>query len=144
MLAVRVDTTKHGTRWYPGAGIYRKVTLQIRNPIHVGQWATFVTTPEVSDERATVAVRTTVENHTDRDAKVGVVFRFRDPDGKPAGAALPIPSRSSCRIERSRVVDAIAETSAVGHSKHHGLYTVETAIVPSSAPIEGIQGFGRL
>src|SRR5262245_31083944 len=24
-IAVRADTTKHGTRWYPGAGIYRKV-----------------------------------------------------------------------------------------------------------------------
>ena len=34
VVAVRVDTTKHSTRWYPGAGIYRKVTLQIRKPIH--------------------------------------------------------------------------------------------------------------
>ncbi len=34
VVAVRVDTTNHGTRWYPGAGIYRKVTLELRRPVH--------------------------------------------------------------------------------------------------------------
>ena len=50
-VAVRVDTTKHGTRWYPGAGIYRKVTLAVCNPVHIAQWGTFVTTPEVTRRR---------------------------------------------------------------------------------------------
>lgn len=27
VIAVRADTTRHGTRWYPGAGIYRKVMM---------------------------------------------------------------------------------------------------------------------
>ena len=27
VIAVRVDTRNHGTRWYPGAGIYRKVMM---------------------------------------------------------------------------------------------------------------------
>ena len=28
-IAVYVDTRNHGTRWYPGAGIYRKVTMTV-------------------------------------------------------------------------------------------------------------------
>ena len=27
VVAVHADTRNHGTRWYPGAGIYRKVTM---------------------------------------------------------------------------------------------------------------------
>lgn len=30
-IAVRADTRRHFSRWYPGAGIYRKVTMTIEN-----------------------------------------------------------------------------------------------------------------
>jgi len=65
VVVVRVDTRRHGTRWYPGAGIYRKVTMTICEPVHVAHWGTFVTTPHVSNAAATVSVRSTVENHLD-------------------------------------------------------------------------------
>ena len=29
VIAVEVDTRKHQSRWYPGAGIYRKVTMTV-------------------------------------------------------------------------------------------------------------------
>jgi beta-galactosidase len=80
VVAVRVDTTNHGTRWYPGAGIYRKVTLEIRRPVHIGHWATHITTPEVSDESATVNFRTTIENHGPAAADVVVNVAIHHPD----------------------------------------------------------------
>ncbi|KPK41206.1 MAG: hypothetical protein AMJ65_09910, partial [Phycisphaerae bacterium SG8_4] len=46
VIAVRADTTRHGTRWYPGAGIYRKVVMTICEAVHISHWATFITTPE--------------------------------------------------------------------------------------------------
>ena len=57
VIAVYVDTRQHGTRWYPGAGIYRKVTMTVCEQIHVAHWGTFVTTPEISDSSATVRVK---------------------------------------------------------------------------------------
>ncbi len=80
-LAVRVDTTGHGTRWYPGAGIYRKAMLQIRKPVHLAHWGTFVTTPTVSDEAATVHIRTTIENHTEEVASVAIEFSLQPSNG---------------------------------------------------------------
>ena len=80
VVAVRVDTTKHGTRWYPGAGIYRKVTLEIRKPVHIAHWATYITTPEITDESATVNVQTTIENHAATAAEVLVDVAIRHPD----------------------------------------------------------------
>jgi len=81
-IAVYVDTRNHGTRWYPGAGIYRKVTMTLRYPVHVAHWGTVVTTPSVDDKAATVRVRSTVENHLSTDSKVTVAVTLLDPDGK--------------------------------------------------------------
>jgi beta-galactosidase len=69
VIAVRADTSRHGTRWYPGAGIYRKVTMTICESVHVAHWNMFVTTPDVSDSSATVRVYSSVENHLDSESR---------------------------------------------------------------------------
>ena len=61
-IAVRANVEPGGSRWYPGAGIYRRVWLTTMNPVHVAHWGTFVTTPEVSREQATVRLEVTVAN----------------------------------------------------------------------------------
>lgn len=68
IIAVRVDNAKQpSARWYTGSGIYRHVWLNITNPVHVGHWGTFVTTPAVSADQASVHIRTQVVNDTDSD-----------------------------------------------------------------------------
>ena len=64
LLAIYVDTRKHDSRWYPGAGIYRKVQMIVVDPVHVGVWGTQVTTPIVKVNYADVRVMTTVINKT--------------------------------------------------------------------------------
>ena len=54
VIAVRASTLDHRSRWYPGAGIYRKVTLKVRNQAHFAYNSIFVTTPQVSKDEATV------------------------------------------------------------------------------------------
>lgn len=63
VVAVRLDTERLGSRWYPGAGIYRHVRLVKTPPVHVAQWGVFVTTPVVTDPAATAFVRVKIENH---------------------------------------------------------------------------------
>jgi len=63
VVAVRVDNSEQpNSRWYTGSGIYRHVWLTVVNPLHVAHWGIYVTTPQVDSARATVAVRTRVEN----------------------------------------------------------------------------------
>ena len=52
VLAVRVYVPQPSSRWYSGAGIYRHVWLTVTNPVHVAQWGTVVTTPDITDARA--------------------------------------------------------------------------------------------
>ena len=72
LIAVRADTENWGSRWYPGAGIYRNVRLVKTAPVHVCQWGTYITTPEVSDEAATVRVQTEIENNSEMPSEVEV------------------------------------------------------------------------
>ncbi len=60
VLAIHADTRHHDSRWYPGAGIYRKIQLITVNPVHVDIWGTSVTTPMIKPNSADVRVATTV------------------------------------------------------------------------------------
>ena len=105
-VAVRIDTTKHGTRWYPGAGIYRKVTLTTCDPVHLAHWGTFITTPSISNDAATVLVRLAVDNHRDAEANVSVEVKILSPEGAQVASGtvadnVPADGTRSCRL-RSR------------------------------------------
>jgi beta-galactosidase len=82
VIAVQVDTRRHQSRWYPGAGIYRKVTMTVTGAVHIAHWGAYVTTPAIGDGRATVRVQTTVENHQTADRNVTVDVTVLDPGGK--------------------------------------------------------------
>ena len=111
VVAVRVDTTKHGTRWYPGAGIYRKVTLEIRKPVHIGHWATYITTPEITDESATVNVQTTIENHAATAAEVLVDVAIRHPDPTRSALVATGTAKVSVPAEATADVEVLLKVS---------------------------------
>jgi beta-galactosidase len=83
-LAVHVDTEKWGTRWYPGAGIYRKVTLSLCSSVHIAHWGQVITTPTPDPKTApsTVFVRTTLENHGEKAGPVTIQVALFDPAGR--------------------------------------------------------------
>jgi beta-galactosidase len=64
VLAVRARVQQPCSRWYSGAGIYRHVRLTVTDPVHIAQWGTYVTTPEVSANEATVRVQTKIRNQS--------------------------------------------------------------------------------
>ncbi|ACE85150.1 beta-galactosidase GalB [Cellvibrio japonicus] len=66
-IAIRLDNPNHSARWYPGGGLYRNVWLTKTQAVHVAQWGTRVTTPEVSSASARIAVDVTVDNQSLRD-----------------------------------------------------------------------------
>jgi len=61
-LAVRVDPKELSARWYPGAGIYRNVYLNIKNELNIAYHGTYITTPVITKEQAEVVIQTTFEN----------------------------------------------------------------------------------
>lgn len=96
-LAVKVKNEGENSRWYSGSGIYRHVWLKTLDPLHVAQWGTYVTTPEVGASSAKVNLKTRVQNEGDSPARVRVVTRIVDATGAEAA-----------REERSQTVEAKA------------------------------------
>ncbi|KAI3330574.1 glycoside hydrolase family 2 protein [Ustulina deusta] len=97
-LAIRLDNALDSSRWYPGAGIYRNVWLVKVNPVHVRQYGTYVTTPNVSAQSATVNLMVEVDNTGITSQQIDVVTEVHLADsttGKPiGGVAAKFPSKS--------------------------------------------------
>ena len=74
-VTVKVDNSEQpNCRWYSGSGIYRHVWLETMPALHIAENGVFVTTHEISADKAIVKVEVTVANESDRDrnAMVGV------------------------------------------------------------------------
>jgi len=60
LLAVQLSNMEQSSRWYPGAGLYRKVSLIVTNPESIDLWGTFITTPLITPDLARVNIKTNV------------------------------------------------------------------------------------
>ena len=60
-IRVDLENREQSSRWYPGAGLYRKVRLISKPAVHIPVWGTYITTPSVSGESAVVTVRTRID-----------------------------------------------------------------------------------
>lgn len=110
-LAIRLDNPPESARWYPGAGLYRDVWLVKTDPVHVAQWGTRVTTPQVSKKRATVALEVTVDNDSDATANIAVATELfaLDAGGRKTGRAvaridggrMQVAAKSNARLDAS-------------------------------------------
>ena len=111
-LAIRLDNPNNSSRWYPGGGIYRNVWLTKTNPVHVGQYGTYVTTKNVSKSSATVNLAVTIDNDSGFEATVDVNTQFfaLDTKGKRTGKAVAGSATSNTRIVQGE--SARVESSA--------------------------------
>jgi beta-galactosidase len=89
VIAVKVDNSQQpNSRWYSGSGIYRNVWLTTIDPVHVEHWGTYVTTPEVSEQSATVSIKTKVNNGSNSAAPVSLTTIIQDANGREVARAV--------------------------------------------------------
>jgi beta-galactosidase len=100
VLAFRLDNPPISSRWYPGGGIYRNVWLTKTSPVHIGQWGTFITTPQITDASAAISLKATVQNDSKADASVTVATKIfaLDSDGQRTGDAVASLDESTATI----------------------------------------------
>ena len=80
-LSVSLENKPQSSRWYPGAGLYRNVHLVTTSHIHVPVWGTYITTPYVSADEASVKLITEITGAKKGEA-VTVQTDIIDPSGK--------------------------------------------------------------
>lgn len=85
-LDVSVDNAaQRNSRWYSGSGIYRHVWLWVGDTIHIAHWGTYITTPHVSPEAASVIVRNSICNTSDMAQQITLQTYLRAQDGTVVG-----------------------------------------------------------
>lgn len=77
ILAVKLTNVGLSSRWYPGAGLYRKVQVILKDKESIGQWGIFITTPIITSDIALVNVKTKVSGKNLR-----LVTEILDDEGK--------------------------------------------------------------
>ena len=88
VLAVRVDNSRHGnSRWYTGSGIYRHVRLVETARTHFAKWGVFNSTMQLSEDEATIRVKSELENDDSRDKHLTLSHTVIDADGNVVAKA---------------------------------------------------------
>jgi beta-galactosidase len=83
VLTVHVDHSRYAdSRWYTGSGIYRNVSLMLVNKLHIPVWGTFVTTPEVSADKASIAIEIDVKNASSDNSSFELTTQIVDNSGQ--------------------------------------------------------------
>lgn len=80
VLAVFVDADVWEGWWYEGAGIYRHVWLNVKNPVHIPQYGLSICMEEIEDNIWKVNLYTNICNQTHRDVEVRISTTLVDPD----------------------------------------------------------------
>lgn len=97
VLAVRLENKPESSRWYPGAGIYRKVRLAVTDPVCVSQWGTYVTTPKVSSKEVSVNVQTSIDNNTGKNVTVRLESLLMNAEGELVRKTVSTKKINGCK-----------------------------------------------
>ncbi len=99
VVAIRLDNPEESSRWYPGGGIYRNTWLVKTSAIHVAHNGTFVATPAVTSDAATVDVQVTLDNHgANANVQVATQVYALDAAGQKTGA--PVASSAASPVTK--------------------------------------------
>ena len=112
LIAVRSSTVGDRPRWYSGGGIYRHVKLIYASPVHVDVYGTYVTTPEITSESATVHVEVTMVT----------------PEGVKASVSHKVYDAGGSVVAKSSTNDLIVANPVLWDIDNPYLYTLETTV----------------
>ncbi len=103
-LAVRLNSPRESSRWYPGAGLYRNVWLLKTSPVHVAPWGVGVTTPSITTDAASVDVGIDLRNTTatQQDVSTRVALFAADGTGQPVGQPVVTSEPRGQRVHPGR------------------------------------------
>ena len=86
-IEVSLKNVEESSRWYPGAGLYRPVTLITTGDAHIDDWHTFLRTRRLSDAEAVLAFDAKVTSEKTDLTNAIMTVELRDAKGHVAALA---------------------------------------------------------
>lgn len=122
-LEVALENYEQASRWYPGAGLYRNVHVVNTSKVHIPVWGTYVTTPRVGKDYASVSLEMKIEG-TYKGEKVEVKTVILDPSGKVAATDNSVYHAHGQKFSQNFLVDA----PDLWSPENPALYTARTTL----------------
>lgn len=125
VITVKVDHKQPSSRWYSGSGIYRDVKLTVADPVHVANYGTTVTTPDIESGKGTVSVVTEVQNDSSEAADVSVkqtVYEKGSDVPAAEGEKTKVQSVAAGKNSQDRGQCHRCRPKALGYGKSKPLY----------------------
>ena len=123
-IVVLLENRPQSSRWYPGAGLYRKVRHITVPAVHIPVWGTYITTPYVGSDYATVSVRTEIEGLED-GTPVTLKTSIIDSEGRTVAEDVDTRRIIKGEVEQILTVD----TPSLWSPESPTLYYAETEIL---------------
>ena len=122
-LEVALENYEQASRWYPGAGLYRNVHVVNTSKVHIPVWGTYVTTPRVGKDYASVSLEMKIEGAY-KGEKVDVKTVILDPSGKVAATDNSVYHAHGQKFSQNFLVD----TPDLWSPENPALYTARTTL----------------
>lgn len=130
-LQVDLENREKQSRWYPGAGLYRNVRLVITDKVHVPVWGTYVTTPHVTDEYASVRLEITVDGTT-KGQRIEVETEIKD----EAGQVVATGRSTLVAHGQNEVQQFLVDRPQHWSPEHPYLYTATTRLLTDGREVD--------
>jgi beta-galactosidase len=134
-IVVRVDASFGDGWFYEGAGIYRHLWLTKTNAVHLGQFESYIR-PTVSGQTATLALGTTVQNHSAQAANARVTWSILDPAGKTVATAQAPPQSISADGSATYISTTKITNPALWSVEAPALYTAVVTVESAGQAID--------
>lgn len=134
VLTVHADTREHQSRWYPGGGIYRKISMRLTEPAHIPVWGVYITTPDVSETKASAHAEVEVANTSQDSKSLRVECILVSPAGveaAKASQAVEVKGESNATI----TLDMAVENPDLWDVEQPDLYTCITRLYDGNKEI---------
>lgn len=129
LLEVSCENKEGQSRWYPGAGIYRNVHVVTTDKVHIPVWGTYITTPEVNKEYATVNLKMKIAGLSQRSewpygSHIGIRTEILSADG------MTVASDTTFYVARGQEIaqNLVVNNPKLWSTKSPNLYTARTLL----------------
>ena len=129
VIAVKAVNNIPSSRWYSGSGIYRDVTLDIVDPIHVDLNGTAITTPNIQNGSGTVEITAKIKNDGDASANVTVRNTVYTSDGVAASDPVETTVNADAGATVSASASAVVNSPKLWSTESPNLYYVRTELI---------------
>ncbi|MFT3752283.1 MAG: glycoside hydrolase family 2 TIM barrel-domain containing protein [Paludibacter sp.] len=109
-------------------GLYRDVYLIVTNSVYVDYYGTFVTTPEVSAQKATVSIKTDIRNSSNVSESVRLVTDIISPKGKKVSSVTSEKVFAPGTLETISQLTPVIATPSLWDLNTPNLYTVVSKV----------------